>query len=67
MVEAAGRVAMNDISMALQSLARQEQFLDVVDRDEAVARFHQHLKLRPLGAENVPLSRALGRVLEPTR
>jgi putative molybdopterin biosynthesis protein len=54
---------MNDISTALRSLARQEQFLDVVDRDAATARFHRHLKLRPLGAETVPLSQALGRVL----
>jgi putative molybdopterin biosynthesis protein len=54
---------MNDIPTALRSLARQEQFLDVVDRDEALARFHRHLKLRPLGAETVPLSQALGRVL----
>ena len=54
---------MNDISTALQSLARQEQFLDVVDRDEATARFHRHLRLRPLGSETVPLSQALGRVL----
>jgi putative molybdopterin biosynthesis protein len=54
---------MNDISTALRSLARQEQFLDVVDRDTATARFHRHLKLRPLGAETVPLSQALGRVL----
>src|SRR5215467_6017945 len=54
---------MNDIATALQSLARQEQFLDVVDRDTATARFHRHLDLRPLGAETVPLSQALGRVL----
>src|SRR5712671_4925645 len=54
---------MNDIPAALRSLARQEQFLDVVDRDTATGRFHQHLKLRPLGAETVPLSQALGRVL----
>src|SRR6516162_1936223 len=54
---------MNDIPAALRSLARQEQFLDVVDRDEALARFHRHLELRPLGAETVPLSQALGRVL----
>jgi molybdopterin molybdotransferase/putative molybdopterin biosynthesis protein len=53
----------NDISTALRSLARQEQFLDVVDRDEATARFHRHLTLRPLGSETVPLSQALGRVL----
>src|SRR5215472_13171372 len=59
-----GRVAvMNDIATALQSLARQEQFLDVVDRDTATARFHGHLDLRPLGVEAVPLSQALGRVL----
>jgi len=54
---------MNDIPTALRSLARQEQFLDVVDRDTATARFHRHLKLRPLGAETVPLPQALGRVL----
>src|SRR5215831_8430299 len=54
---------MNDIATALQSLARQEQFLDVVDRDTATARFHRHLDLRPLGVETVPLSQALGRVL----
>ena len=54
---------MNDIPTVLRSLARQEQFLDVVDRDAATARFHRHLKLRPLGAETVPLSQALGRVL----
>src|SRR5260370_32299927 len=54
---------MSDIPTALRSLARQEQFLDVVDRDEAKARFHRHLRLRPLGSETVPLSQALGRVL----
>jgi putative molybdopterin biosynthesis protein len=54
---------MNDIPTALRSLARQEQFLDVIDRDAATARFHRHLKLRPLGAETVPLAQAIGRVL----
>ena len=54
---------MNDIPTALRNLARQEQFLEVVDRDEATARFQQHLKLRPLGAETIPLSEALGRIL----
>jgi putative molybdopterin biosynthesis protein len=54
---------MNDIPTALRSLARQEQFLDVVDRDAATARFHRHLQLRPLGTETVPLSQAIGRVL----
>jgi putative molybdopterin biosynthesis protein len=54
---------MNDIPTALRSLARQQQFLDVVDRDAATARFYRHLNLRPLGSETVPLSQALGRVL----
>jgi putative molybdopterin biosynthesis protein len=54
---------MNDIPATLATLARQEQFLDVVDRDEAVRRFHSHLDLRPLGSETVPLSQALGRIL----
>jgi putative molybdopterin biosynthesis protein len=48
---------------ALHMLARQDQFLDVVGRDEAIARFHRHLTLRPLGSEYVPLSLALNRVL----
>src|ERR1017187_2143192 len=43
--------------------ARQQQFLDVIGRDEAEARFRQHLKLSPLGEEVVPLAKALGRVL----
>ena len=41
----------------------QEQFLDVIDRDEAERRFHAALRLQPLEAEQVPLSEALGRVL----
>ena len=54
---------MNDIPAALRDLARQEQFLQVVDRDQAMTRFQRHLRMRPLGAETVPLSQALGRVL----
>lgn len=42
---------------------RQEQFLDVIDRDEAERRFRAALDLRPLPSETVPLSAALGRVL----
>jgi putative molybdopterin biosynthesis protein len=57
---------MNDIPTALRNLARQEQFLNVVDREEARARFYRHLKLCPLGSEVVPLSQALGRVLART-
>src|SRR5258705_78113 len=42
---------------------RQTQFLNVVTRDEATARFQQHLKLEPLGRETLPLGAALGRIL----
>jgi putative molybdopterin biosynthesis protein len=42
---------------------QQDQFLDVIDRDEAERRFHAALDLRPLDAEEVPLDRLLGRVL----
>jgi putative molybdopterin biosynthesis protein len=52
-----------EIAAALRRLARQEQFLEVVDRDQATVRFHQHLVLAPLGHEAVPLDRARGRVL----
>ena len=41
----------------------QEQFLEVIDRDEAERRFRAALVLGPLGAELVPLAEALGRVL----
>jgi putative molybdopterin biosynthesis protein len=52
-----------DLAAAVRRAARQEQFLDVVDRDEAVARFHRHLVLAPLGKESVALGEARGRVL----
>jgi putative molybdopterin biosynthesis protein len=42
---------------------RQEQFLDVIDRDEAEQRFRAALDLRLLPAEEVALAEALGRVL----
>ncbi|HUC11214.1 MAG TPA: molybdopterin biosynthesis protein [Stellaceae bacterium] len=54
---------MNDVSANLHRLAQQEQFLEVLDRDEAERRFRHHLDLRPLGPETVPLARALGRIL----
>src|SRR5260370_30107806 len=41
----------------------QDQFLDVIDRDEAERRFRAVLDLRPLEAEEVPLAQALSRVL----
>src|SRR5437870_201748 len=42
---------------------QQDQFLDVIDRDEAERRFRAALDLRPLPAEDVALTEALGRVL----
>lgn len=41
----------------------QQQFLTVIDRDEAERRFRAALDLLPLESENVPLAAALGRVL----
>jgi putative molybdopterin biosynthesis protein len=42
---------------------RQEQFLNVIDRDEAERRFQAVLDLTPLEAEEITLADALGRVL----
>jgi putative molybdopterin biosynthesis protein len=42
---------------------RQEQFLQVVDRDEAERRFRAAVDLTPRGVEHVALEAALGRVL----
>ena len=47
----------------LRQAARQEQFLDVATREDAEARFRQHLRMAPLGAESVPLAQARGRIL----
>lgn len=44
-------------------MAEQEQFLDVIDRDEAERRFRRALRLDPIGNETVDLTEALGRVL----
>ncbi len=41
----------------------QDQFLEVIDRDEAERRFRAAVDFRPLGPEEVPLEAALGRVL----
>ena len=41
----------------------QEQFLDVIDRDEAERRFHAAVSREPIGVEGVSLAEALGRVL----
>jgi putative molybdopterin biosynthesis protein len=42
---------------------KQEQFLQVLTKEEAEAVFHRHLRLAPLGEELVPLEHSLGRVL----
>jgi putative molybdopterin biosynthesis protein len=54
---------MTAVTPTLQRAARQDQFLDVVSRDEAEARFHRYLNLAPLAVEAVDLDRARGRVL----
>jgi putative molybdopterin biosynthesis protein len=43
--------------------AQQQQFLEVIGRDAAEAKFQKCLNLKPLGEELVPLARCLGRVL----
>jgi putative molybdopterin biosynthesis protein len=45
------------------SMREQEQFLTVLDRDEAERRFRAAVDCRPLGIEIVPLDSALSRVL----
>lgn len=42
---------------------RQDQFLQVIDRDEAERRFQAAIPLSPLASEEIPLAGALGRVL----
>ena len=42
---------------------KQEQFLEVLDRDEAERRWREALDAEPLSAEKLPLDAALGRVL----
>ncbi len=44
-------------------MAGQDQFLNVIDRDEAEQRFRAVLQVKPLPGENVPLTAALGRIL----
>ncbi|HEX4584971.1 MAG TPA: molybdopterin biosynthesis protein [Burkholderiaceae bacterium] len=51
------------ISKGPQSASGQVQFLNVVTRDDATARFREHLRLAPLGKEVVSLGDALNRVL----
>jgi putative molybdopterin biosynthesis protein len=50
-------------NQSLHLMSEQEQFLDVIDRDEADRRFRAAISLAPLGIEEVALAEALGRVL----
>jgi len=45
------------------SMREQEQFLQVLDRDEAERRFRAALDLSPRGVERIPLDAARGRIL----
>lgn len=45
------------------SASHQDQFLQVIDRDEAEHRFHEVIRLDPLGEQAVSLADTLGRVL----
>lgn len=56
-------MANDDVRRFVADAARQEQFLEVVTKEEAEARFRRHLDLTPRGTERVPLVAALGRVL----
>lgn len=51
------------ILMARRAAASQRQFLHVASAEEALQRFRDALRPRPLGTEQVPLGQALGRVL----
>ena len=42
---------------------QQKQFLEVIDRDEAQARFESAISTLPIGEESISLKQALGRVL----
>jgi putative molybdopterin biosynthesis protein len=55
--------ALNEDGRKKVMRVKQEQFLNVLDRDEAERRFRAALDLRRLCAEDVPLASALGRVL----
>ena len=51
------------MAVCLSCMSEQEQFLQVLDRDEAERRFRAAIDLTPLGIEKIPLDTALGRVL----
>lgn len=56
-------MADSTLSSSVQSAARQQQFLNVISRDEATERFQSQLNLGPLGAEEVTVGESHGRIL----
>ena len=44
-------------------MVSQEQFLDVIDRQEAEQRFHDAIRMEVLSTETIPIAESLGRVL----
>src|SRR5437588_2884881 len=54
---------MNEMRPAPDASREQAQFLRVLSREEAMARFRQALDPKPLGIEHVALAQALGRVV----
>jgi putative molybdopterin biosynthesis protein len=54
---------MNEIKAASHSSVEQEQFLQILSRDDAIQAFQEALKPKPLGSEAVSLDRLIGRVL----
>ena len=42
---------------------KQEQFLDILDRDEAEARWKSAIDVAPPGSETIPIEQSLSRVL----
>ncbi|MBV9202829.1 MAG: molybdopterin biosynthesis protein, partial [Alphaproteobacteria bacterium] len=54
---------MNDMRPPRDPSREQAQFLRVLSRDEAMARFRHALDPKPLGTEEVSLAEALGRVV----
>lgn len=52
-----------DLARALPRAARQQQFLEVIEVEEAQARLRAQVDARPRPAERVALGEALGRVL----
>lgn len=56
-------MADGQLSKDVRAAARQQQFLNVISREEATSRFTSHLTLQPLGVEEVLIEDLHGRVL----